>query len=247
KLQGHGLWESIGKPKYVVAPMVDQSELAWRILSRVHGANLCYTPMFHAASFATQPKSRQEAFDLSPDSIEGVAPYDRPLVVQFCANDKEHFLNAAKHVTDRCDAVDLNLGCPQGIAKRGHYGAFLMEEWNLIRSLISHLHENLTIPIIAKIRVFPSVAKTLHYASHVYSSGAQLVTVHGRTREAKGPQTGLASWDKIRRVVDLLSPKVPVLANGGIPSSEEIEPCLEETGAYGVMSAEGNLYNPMLF
>lgn len=105
----------------------------------------------------------------------------------------------------------------------------------------------MTIPIIAKIRVFPSVAKTLHYASHVYSSGAQLVTVHGRTREAKGPQTGLASWDKIRRVVDLLSPKVPVLANGGIPSSEEIEPCLEETGAYGVMSAEGNLYNPMLF
>lgn len=247
KLQGHELWESIGKPKYVVAPMVDQSELAWRVLSRVHGANLCYTPMFHAASFATQPKSRQEAFDLSPDSIEGVAPYDRPLVVQFCANDKEHFLNAAKHVTDRCDAVDLNLGCPQGIAKRGHYGAFLMEEWNLIRSLISHLHQNLTIPIIAKIRVFPSVAKTLHYASHVYSSGAQLVTVHGRTREAKGPQTGLASWDKIRRVVDLLSPKVPVLANGGIPSSEEIEPCLEETGAYGVMSAEGNLYNPMLF
>lgn len=71
--------------------------------------------------------------------------------------------------------------------------------------------------------------------------------MHGRTREAKGPQTGLASWDKIRRVVDLISPKVPVLANGGIPSAEQVEPCLEETGAYGVMSAEGNLYNPMLF
>lgn len=95
--------------------------------------------MFHAASFSTQPKHRNEMFDFAPESIEGVAPYDRPLVVQFCANDRENFLNAAQHVTDRCDAVDLNLGCPQGIAKRGHYGAFLMEEWNLVRSLSAFL------------------------------------------------------------------------------------------------------------
>lgn len=40
---------------------------------------------------------------------------------------------------------------------------------------------------------------------------------------------------------------MPVLANGGCPGSEEIQPCLDETGAYGVMSAEGNLYNPMMF
>ncbi|GAA5874031.1 hypothetical protein JCM1840_006124 [Sporobolomyces johnsonii] len=247
KLAGHELWESMGSPKYVVAPMVDQSELAWRILSRVHGANLCYTPMFHAAHFASQPKYQHEMFDLSPGSIEGVAPYDRPLVVQFCANDKEQWLASAKKVVGRCDAVDLNLGCPQGIARKGHYGAFLMEEWDLIRSLISHLHTHLATPVIAKLRVFPSLAKTLSYASHVYSSGAQLLTIHGRTREAKGQLAGFASWSKIKAVVDLISPKVPVLANGGVPSAEEVQPCLDETGAYAVMSAEGNLYNPMIF
>ncbi|GAA5931621.1 hypothetical protein JCM1841_004729 [Sporobolomyces salmonicolor] len=247
KLAGHELWESMGSPKYVVAPMVDQSELAWRILSRVHGANLCYTPMFHAAHFASQPKYQHEMFDLSPGSIEGVAPYDRPLVVQFCANDKDQWLASAKKVEGRCDAVDLNLGCPQGIARKGHYGAFLMEEWDLIRSLISHLHTQLATPVIAKLRVFPSLAKTLSYASHVYSSGAQLLTIHGRTREAKGQRAGFASWSKIKAVVDLISPKVPVLANGGVPSAEEVEPCLKETGAYAVMSAEGNLYNPMIF
>lgn len=109
------------------------------------------------------------------------------------------------------------------------------------------MHNHLTIPVIAKLRVFPALDKTLAYASHVFGSGAQLVTVHGRTREAKGRLAGFASWPKIRAVVNLLKDRVPVLANGGVPSAEEVEQCLRETGAYGIMSAEGNLYNPMIF
>jgi hypothetical protein len=46
---------------------------------------------------------------------------DRPLIAQFCGNDPDLVSKAAQLVLEHCeiDGVDLNLGCPQGIAKKG--------------------------------------------------------------------------------------------------------------------------------
>ena len=61
--------------------------------------------------------------------------------MQFCANSPATLLEAARLVQDRCDAVDINLGCPQRIARKGRYGAFLMDDLPLVEALVSSLAE----------------------------------------------------------------------------------------------------------
>lgn len=245
--------------------MVDQSELAWRILSRRHGADLVYTPMIHSKMYMEHKKARIGFFDKATGE-EGCAKFellkaekgkgreevadvgvdtDRPLFAQFCGNDPDTLLAAAKSIQQHCDAVDLNLGCPQGIAKRGNYGAFLQSDWHLIFRLINTLHIELKVPVTAKMRVFTDLDRTVAYARMLERAGAQIITVHGRTREMKGQLSGLADWDKIRAVKEAV--KVPVFANGNILFRQDVTRALERTGADGVMSAEGNLYNPCVF
>ncbi|CAK7909255.1 tRNA-dihydrouridine(16/17) synthase [NAD(P)(+)] [[Candida] anglica] len=243
KLQGRALFEAIGKPKTIVAPMVDQSELAWRILSRRYGAELCYTPMFHARLFANEPKYRDSMWS----ELDGDKEKDRPLIVQFCANDADYLLKAARFVEDKCDAVDLNLGCPQGIAKKGNYGAFLMDDWELVHKLIRNLHDNLKCPVTAKIRVYDDWEKSLEYAKLVLDAGAQFITIHGRTRDMKGQATGLANWDLLRYLRDNLPEDQVFFANGNILYPSDLQRCTDAVKCDAVMSAEGNLYNPAVF
>ncbi|KAH8916596.1 FMN-linked oxidoreductase [Atractiella rhizophila] len=248
--QAEAAWEfyrSLGSPKYLIAPMVDASELAWRMLSRLHGAELCYTPMIHAHLFP-QPSVQEGYFSLSKGE-EG-SSFDRPLVAQFCANDPEIWENSASILAERqaCDAIDLNLGCPQGIAKRGEYGAFLMEKRERVKDMISRLAGSKKLkgtPILAKFRRLETIEKTVEYAKMLEAAGASWVVLHGRTKEMKGQYTGLADWDHVRAVKAALS--IPVFSNGNILTHQDVVRCLAYTSCDGVMSAEGSLYNPSIF
>jgi tRNA-dihydrouridine synthase 1 len=158
-----------------------------------------------------------------------------------------------------CRWTDPFSGCPQGIARKGNYGAYLQDDWDTIKALsklplarwtspptpysqqsVSTLHQNLSIPVTAKFRIFPSLTKTIAYAKMMEEAGAQILTCHGRTREMKGQATGLADWEVIREVKKAVS--VPVFANGNILYEEDVERCLALTGCDGIMTAEVGVF-----
>ncbi|KAF3439000.1 hypothetical protein FNV43_RR17275 [Rhamnella rubrinervis] len=230
-------WSALGRPKLIVAPMVDNSELPFRMLCRKYGAGAAYTPMLHSRLFTETEKYRSQEFTTCNE--------DRPLFVQFCANDPDILLEAARRVEPYCDYVDINLGCPQRIARRGNYGAFLMDNLPLVKSLVQNLALNLQVPVSCKIRIFPNLQDTINYARMLEDAGCSLLAVHGRKRDEKDQKKIRADWNAIRAVKN--SVRIPVLANGNIRHLDDVLNCLEETGAEGVLSADSLLENPALF
>lgn len=221
------------KPLMVLAPMYKNCGLAYRTLSRKYGADLCYSEMIHASKFI-QTKNKKRWLD---DLI------DNPLIVQICGNDPNMIYRAAEYFPNVL-AIDINFGCPQLIAKRGNYGAYLQNNWQLSSEIVKKMAQ-FTRPVTCKIRIFDDNRKTIDYVRMLEMSGCKMMAVHGRTREQRGPNTGLANWETIRLVKEHLS--IPVISNGNILSASDIHDCIKYTGCDGVMVAETHLYNPLIF
>lgn len=120
-----------------------------------------------------------------------------------------------------------------------------MDNLPLVKSLVQNLALNLKVPVSCKIRVFPNLEDTINYARMLEDAGCSLLAVHGRTRDEKDQRKVRADWNAIRAVKN--SVRIPVLANGNIRHLDDVQNCLGETGADGVLSAESLLENPALF
>ena len=234
--------------KYILAPMVGGSELAFRLLCRRYASRnlLCYTPMMSSERFATEPEYRKEAFQTTPE--------DRPLVAHFSGNDPKIMLAAARHVEGKCDAIDLNLGCPQRIAHSGHFGSFLLDDADrpLVLKIVKTLAEGLTTPVFVKIRLLATTEKTIELVTQLRDAGAALVAIHARHRvnlvgrSGPGARDGPALLDEVAKVVKAVK-GVVIIANGNVKSFADVKANLASTGAAGIMSAEGMLDDPALF
>ena len=131
--------------------------------------------MISSSRFPLEKEYRDQEFQTTPE--------DRPLVAHFSANDPQQLLQSALMVQDKCDAIDLNLGCPQRIAHAGHFGSYLLdpEDRPLVLSIVKTVSESVSIPVFVKIRLLNTVPETIELVSQLAEAGASLVCIHGRS------------------------------------------------------------------
>jgi tRNA-dihydrouridine synthase 1 len=225
--------------------MVGASELAFRLLARKYGATLAYTPMMSSTQFAHDEEYRRTEFQTIPE--------DRPLVCHFSANDPNDFCRAAQLCEPYCEAIDLNLGCPQRTAFVAHYGSYLLgnEDRELLLRIVRDAAKAVSIPIFCKIRLLDTLEETIDLCRQLRDAGASLIAVHARYRasfERTGPgaRDGPAMLDQVLEIKKAI-PEIPIIANGNVIIYEDVVQNLSTTRADGIMSAEGILDNPALF
>ena len=230
--------------KYILAPMVGASELAFRLLCRQYGTELAYTPMMSAHKFAHDEDYRRQEFQ--------TCAADRPLVCHFCANEPQDFADAARAAAPYCDAIDLNLGCPQRTAYLGHFGSYLLDgkDRQLVCSIVRAGAQAVSLPIFCKIRLLDTLEETIELCRQLQDSGASLIAIHARYRaswERKGPgaRDGPALLEQVTEIKKHLN--IPVITNGNTITYDDVVQNLKSTAAAGLMSAEGILDNPALF
>jgi tRNA-dihydrouridine synthase 1 len=79
------------------------------------------------------------------DLFFNTEPGDRPLIFQLSGNNPDLCLEAARMVEEFVDGVDLNLGCPQRIASRSGYGAFLMAFPETVERVVKTMSQGLKV------------------------------------------------------------------------------------------------------
>jgi len=215
--------------------MVRYSTLPFRELVRRYDCDIAFTHMMMADCFTKAKGARDADFQFCAS--------DKPLIAQFAATDPFYFAKAAELIAPYVDGVDLNCGCPQRWAIKEGIGACMCTKPEQIKSIVKEcrqVHPKMCISV--KIRIVDDIKSTVQLARSIEHAGASFLSVHGRTISERNVKP---HYEYIKAIKESIS--IPVVANGGVYNPDDLIVCQEETGADGVMCAQGLLNNPALF
>ena len=236
QLSGNGTPRAL-RCRVLQSPLAGVSDRIFRELVRRWAPDaLLFTEMVNATSL-------ELGFGLQ--KVEELAEESGPIGVQLFDYRPAAMAEAAK----RAEAagaflIDINMGCPvKKIAKKGG-GSGLIRDPELAARIVDTVAAAVAIPVTVKTRLgwCGSDADPVSWCRQLESAGAQLLTLHGRSRE-QGFK-GRADWGAIAAVKRALT--IPLIANGDINTPENALRCLAQTGADGVMVGRGTMGAPWL-
>jgi tRNA-dihydrouridine synthase B len=218
--------------------MAGVTDLPFRRLCRKMGAGLVVSEMVAADpnTWSTRKSRLRVQFGDEP----------APRSVQIAGYDPQMMAEAALfNVQLGAEIIDINMGCPAKKVCKRAAGSALLQNPELVESILTAVVSAVDVPVTLKIRTGwdrqNRNADTI--ARIAEDSGVAALAVHGRTKACRF--VGEVEYDTIAKVVDAVS--IPVLANGDITDPQRAVSVLKHTGAAAVMIGRAAQGNPWIF
>ena len=222
--------------KVFLAPMMNITDPAFRLLCKENGAGLVYTELTSINSIVAKEKEIKNFLEFSDK--------ERPIAIQLFGSDKDLLVKAAKIVEPYFDIIDYNMGCPSAKVTKQMAGAALLQKPEIVRELLGSLVKAVKKPVTLKIRAGVNKPdKFLEIGKIAEESGISMITLHARTLEQG--YSGKADWTLIKKLKK--SVKIPVVGNGDIETPEDAKRMFKETGCDYVMIGRAAKGNPFIF
>jgi len=224
--------------KAFLAPLAGISNLPFRLMARSFGCALAYTEMVSSNGLIRKADKTYEYLQTCAE--------DKPLGMQIFGAEPQLLAEASLIAAERgADLIDINMGCPVKKVVKSGAGAILMKDPALVARIIACVKKAVPLPVTIKIRSGwnRSSINAVEIARIAEDSGADAVTVHGRT--ADQGYSGIADWGVIAAVKEALH--IPVFGNGDIWQPRDAVKMMAETSCDAVMVGRGVLGNPWIF
>lgn len=243
-------WTKLNKPFFVLAPMADVTDPAYRALIAEYGAASVMWTEFVSADglYHTREKKgmKDEENPLMRDLL--FSEKERPIVAQLFSSNPEMMEYAARLCAELgFDGVDINMGCPDRSIEKQGCGAAMIKNPEKAKAVIAAARKS-GLPVSVKTRIGYNTEAIDEWLPKILEEKPDALTVHLRTRKEMSAVP--AHWDLMPRVValrDRISPATRILGNGDVKDLIDARAKAEASGADGIMLGRAIFGNPWLF